>query len=381
MRDIENSKIYFRDFSDAPKSDIELHLSTAISFRNFDPPSYLVGLVLFKVMGFTKFRDTDKIHWFTKFKYKKFYFIIHDYKFGTWTIRAKNQDIEKNAKRVTELIGEIHTKVQKSAKYYNKILADLLFEQIEREEVFFNNVFDRLHRPFAFFNDKINEAIERRDKAKVEVIKETTSFGEVTTYLDHKILVGMEIEHYIFAQMNSFFSILEFLLDCFFAFERPKLTFKDFQKLYWMDKFKSIFNIEKGELKVLYDTLLIIKETYRNPLSHGLNNEVNFLVNIDGEGLVPINYEFMKNKPNFSLMTIPFEKCLLIQKTFNEIFSYFSKEKPLKYYFEFIKSNFPIPLEEKLIAEITSNRTSDDKWGKYLEYRTYMSDMIMNRDD
>jgi len=381
MRDIENSKIYFRDFTDAPESKIELHTSTAISYQNFDPPSYLVGVVLFKVMEFTKHRETEKIHWYAKFRYKEHEFIIHDYKFGTWTIRAGNADLKDNEEKIKKLIGEIHTKVSKSSKYYNKILAELLTDQIDKGEVFFNNVHNRLTRVFDFFDEKINEAIQKRETAQVEVKKEKTPIGEATTFIDHKRVVEMEIEYYAFAQMNSFFSILEFLLDCFFAFKQPNLAFKDFQKLNWTEKFKIVCDLQNGTLKQLYDDIVFIKEEYRNPLSHGLNNEVNFLVKLEGEGLIPINYEFLTDKPNFSLMTIPFSKCLFIQKTFKETIQFFSKETPYKYYMDFVSNDFSIPLEKSLIDEIKTNMTSEDNWKKYIDERIYWRELSMNRDD
>lgn len=59
----------------------------SISTGNYDPPAYIVRIILIDLLGLPDYGRMDKVWWHTLFNYKDKTFLIRDYKFGSWSIR------------------------------------------------------------------------------------------------------------------------------------------------------------------------------------------------------------------------------------------------------------------------------------------------------
>jgi len=75
------------------------------------------------------------------------------------------------------------------------------------------------------------------------------------------------------AMVNAYFSYLEHYLSLAIAFTAPATSTLGIAKFLgdrWSSKFKAVFDVSRpGNSKSLYDGLIHVAETYRNPLAHG----------------------------------------------------------------------------------------------------------------
>lgn len=103
----------FKGLEEVRLKDMEEYLYKG-SFRgilgnNFDPPAYIVKIIMIVFLKLKYIRSRGKVSWYTYFKFRNYYFRIRDYKFGTWTLEGlvepsefitgtnKNSEIYKTA--------------------------------------------------------------------------------------------------------------------------------------------------------------------------------------------------------------------------------------------------------------------------------------------
>jgi len=198
--------------------------------------------------------------------------------------------------------------------------------------------------------------------------------------LNKKAKLENEITAYSFALILSFFSLMEFLLDVFYAFEQPHIKFSVFKKKKWDERFKLIFDLNKEkDIKQIYDEVKEIKREYRNPLTHGLYKEANLLVKFPYIGLIPLSYNYLFDEicygPGISMNNV----CDIIN-TFESFLNILKNKEPYKFYMLYIDYGFPIPMNEKEMSKIKEKMTSYVEFKEYLEWRRAYEDMIINRD-
>lgn len=375
MKIDENHKkpldLFFQNFEKVTEEDLKTFSSRTIVPWNSKPPKYIISL-LFKNLGFEKIPvDIEKINWIIYFKFKGKVFEIHDYKFNTWSLAVNNNDLETDKKIIEELVEEIIKILNKGSKYLDKKLSPMLKEKLKTEKFFFNNAFKKLYPIYSFYQQKLYELKEDWSKAETEVIEEEidSGFGKLTSkrYIDHKREKEIESSYYFFPLISIYYSILEFLLDIFKCLDEPGIDYVEFRSLSWKDRFKSVFDLEDVELKKLYDVIVEIKDSYRNPLTHGLNNEVNLLVPIEGEGIVPISYEFLNDKPHFTSKIISIEKSTEYLSTLENFFNYLSKTEPYSFYWLYLQYDFNIPKSISNVENLKSHMTSIEEFSDYLD--------------
>lgn len=121
------------------------------------------------------------------------------------------------------------------------------------------------------------------------------------------------VSNYSFALMTSFFSLLEYILEIFYLFQPRSIGLNEFRKKRWNDKFKYIFPIQQdSRIKKIYDTLREFKAKHRNPLTHGMLSEINYLVQMPPYGLKPISYEYLTGEVQYRDVQINKENALEI---------------------------------------------------------------------
>jgi len=362
---------FFKDFEKVTKEDFKKFSSRTVRPWNGNPPKYIISL-LFQNLGFKKTPvHIEKMSWMIYFKYKGKVFEIHDYKFNTWSLAANLYDLESEKEYTEELVEEIISVLNKGSKYLDKKLSIILKERLKSNDFFFNNSYKRLRPSFDFYLTKLNELKKEWDIAETEVIEEEidTGMGKIKSqkFINHKREKEVESSYYFFPLISIYYSILEFILDIFKCLEEPEIDYIEFRALNWKDRFKSVFNLEDKELKKLYDSIVEIKDIYRNPLTHGLNNEANLLIPIEDEGIVPISYEFLNNKPHFTDKIISMEKSLEYVGIIQNFFQYISDTKPFSFYWMYLHYDFNIPKSKTDIERLKNHMGTTEEFADYLE--------------
>jgi hypothetical protein len=383
---MNNIKQIFKNFkSYEPKSNDNLKFFNILT-GNYNPPSYIVQILFLNILNFRNYGRIDKVLWHTYFQYKNYPFMIRDYKFGSWSIEGI-----QNSNEIFKIVKEIQNKIIKASKILDKCLLKELKNEIERENFYLNNVYQKIFSIYNFYEKKVLEAIEEYDKLEENINFKKNEKNildlDVLDYINTKTTYEKTISNFSFALIQSFFSLLEFLLNAIFIFEqfeqRDKNSFKEFNEKDWKQKFKSVFPITNNKnkwIKKIYDELINIKDNYRNPLAHGFMQEENLLIPISPIGLIPISYEYLSKKIHYRLFEINKEEALKIINKFDNFFKFLEEEKPYKFYKLYIEYSFPIPNNKKLISEIKREMISYEYFKEYLNKRAEYEDMIVNRD-
>ena len=190
-----------------------------------------------------------------------------------------------------------------------------------------------------------------------------------------------EISNFSFALITIFFSILEFILEIFYLFQTRTIGLKDFKSKPWESKFKYIFPIQNDKgIKKIYDTLREIKSKYRNPLSHGLLNEINYLIPVPLYGLKPISYEYLTDEIHYRRIQIKKVDAIQLKKNFDDFLNYIKKTPPYNYYTLYLKLDFQVPIKEEKIKELKNEMRSIEEFFDYLQERSEYENAIFNRE-
>jgi len=375
MEETNKIRLIFKDFEPLePKSD-DLFKFVNILTQNYNPPAYIVQILLLGILGFKNYGRMDKVLWHTYFRYKNRPFMIRDYKFGSWTVKGLGSDEE-----MVQLAKEIQNKIIKSSKVLDKVLYNELKSEVEKERFYLNNVYHKLFSIYDFYEEKVLDTIRECEKFEKD-IKKPEKISDIVENFNIKLTYEKTISKYSFALILSFFSFLEFLLDVIYAFEQPNKKFFEFRKEKWNDRFKLVFSINKNkELKCLYDDLIIIKTNYRNPLAHGLTNEVNLLILLPYVGLVPLSYEYLSDKTYYGFVEIEKDDASKIIDTFRRLLKFVEDEEPYRFYILYLSYGFSIPINAQEISKIKKEMITYEEFKEYLEKRAFYEDMIINRD-
>lgn len=366
----------FQDFKPFEPEPREVSKFSNILTGNYEPPAYIVKILLFGILEFKNYGSImEKVLWTTFFKYKNHLFMIRDYKFGSWTIEGIKKD-----KETLSLANEIRNNIIKASKLLDKVLYSYLKSKIEKENFHLNNVYHKLISFFDFYEERVQDSIK-----EYEVIeKNNKSFGKnlsLADRLNYTLDAGKKISKYSFALILAFFSLLEFLLDVVYVFEYPNKNFLKFRKKQWKDRFKSTFPINSNEkLKNFYDEFTSIRRNYRNPLTHGLRNEVNLLFSLPSIGLVPLSYEYLSHTTYYGFVEIGKEKALNILDLFRTFLKFMEEEDPYMFYILYLDIGFSIPVNEKEVLKIKKLMTTYEDFKEYLISKSRYEDIIINRD-
>ena len=245
---------------------------------------------------------------------------------------------------------------------------------------------DSIHEFETFKNgseNKIKIEETNGEEIEIEVMGKKTVIKPMKLFLNIEGFTHYEksISNYTFALMATFYSILEFILDSFYLFSAKTVSFLDYKKQNWYEKYKIIFPIDTNKtFKIIYDKLRQIKKRYRNPLIHGLTENSSLLVPIPNSGLVPISYEYLTDNVAFEFNEVSYEDSKEIKDVFETFLELLRNEVPFKFYILFIEFEFPIPLNEKEIEEIKNKMTTYEEFKQELIDRVQYEDMIRNRD-
>lgn len=342
-----------------------------ISVGNYDPPAYIVQIILLGVLGLPDYGPEEKVRWRTVFNYKGKTFLIRDYKFGTWSVNSNTTD-----ETTKEIVSEIKGKIRKASNNMDKVLQQCLKSSSEKGDFFIKNVDQTLDSIFWFFHSKAADAI-----TDVRKIDDSVPGMSRQDLINKKWKLTESAFCYVYATINAFYSYSEFIFDLVYAFEQPDIDFWSFRNKDWRERCKLVFDVSDKEFKKIYDNLLKYKKGYRNPLSHGFTHEMSVLVPLPKIGLVPISYQFLSNELYYGVMGLnDISVAEHIIETFTSFFDYIRKKQPYNYYIRYAECGFEIPIKKEIVNNIKKEMSSPEDFEEYLKQESYYMDAVINRD-
>jgi hypothetical protein len=347
-----------------------------VSTGNHEPPAYIVAFLLLTVLKFRDFGRSEKVWWHTFFSYREYVFMVRDYKFGSWSLESK-----KGTPVPDGVVKQVIAKIQSASRHADELLALELKKEIDAERFWIHNAYEGLKEAFGFYcletQASIKSLQEVRDRHSAESLNVKDWSKRWTQLRKAEALVSYRA----FPVLVSFFSLLDFLFDAFYAFERPQISFNDFRNLSWQERFKAVIPIPPGsEIVGIYEKLVRIKAQFRNPLTHGLTNETSLLAPVAFAGLVPVSYEHLESSVHFGHLTVSDTVAAEAMQAFGDALGFFSRAEPFAYYMLYLESGFSIPIELSEIDGLKVEMRTLEGFQAYLESKAAYQDAVANRD-
>lgn len=347
-----------------------------VSTGNYDPPAYIVAFVFFFVLGYKNFGGFEKVWWHTYFRYKNILFLIRDYKFGTWSLEAKT-DIEA----AKDLVPELKGKIRSAARHADKILKTEFKAEIEKGQFYINNGYGKLSSTYEFYLEETKAAVVALDEFVAQEAGKKHDMQEIVDSHNKRLHLEMVVTYRTIPLITAFFSLLEFLLDVFYAFQQPELSFFEYRNLSWQDRFKSTIPLQPGnDFTKHYEQLVNIRSQYRNPFTHGLTNESSLLVPFSFAGLVPVSFEHLSNTVHYGFVQMSSNTVKEIISTFSNFLDLIGNEEPYCYYVLYVDYGFPVPVAKQAVESIVKEMTDYEGFKEYLQARSHYEDDVTNRD-
>jgi hypothetical protein len=348
----------------------------SVSVRNIDPPAYVMAFLFLSILKLRNFGEMEKVWWHTYFTYKGIVFLIRDYKFGTWSLEIRS-DFEITDSLLRQVLG----KVTAAGRQAGKILEGELAIQIQSGEFWIKNNYHSLLASYEFFLEEAESAMDNLRSFIAVPEPQDFDMDAMTARINEQWRLERILGFRCIPLISSFYSLLEFLLDAFFAFEQPSCTFFEFRQLNWQERFKLVAQLEPGSsLLKGYEQIIRIKSEFRNPLTHGLTNESSLLVPAPFGGLVPVSYEHLSNTLHFGMTQISPEVAVQIIGTFKEFLDALERVEPYAFYVRYLAAGFSLPASNKEADRIREEMRDMDTFEEYLENRSRYEDAVTNRE-
>jgi len=367
-------KVIFREIIAEKGKDFPIFTGTPLA-SSFSPPSYFLRILLFGILELEDYGSQEKSYWHTYFSYEGIVFEIEDTKFG-WSIRVDSKDREKAEKVVKNIL----TKIEKSSKLLDRYISEEIKKNIKNYECSFHNSYHSLFSIYSFYREKIKSTLDEYNEIKNQKVKSP----DIKSLIRQTFEREKEISNYSFSLVVSLFSFLDFLMNSFYIFQNSDIdleNFKKFNSFHWEDKFKSVFDISKSEIKSIYDELSGIRKRYRNPLLHGImGGEKSLRVYMPSIGSIPLSFHHL-NDPVFSFfMSIDSESGKEIIDSFDKLVNFIRTIPPYKLINLYLEYGFIIPLDRKEIDDIKKEMNDEDGFKEFLKGLAEEESRIMNRE-
>ncbi len=347
-----------------------------VSVKNIDPPAYVMAFLFLRILKFPNFGEMDKVWWHTYFTYNDVVFLIRDYKFGTWSLEIRS-DFKITASFLRRALGKLIA----AGRRAGKMLEDELANHIQNGEFWIKNNYHSLLASYEFFFEEAESAADAWRSFEAVPEREKFDMDAITARLNERLRLEQILAFRCMPLISSFYSLLEFLLDAFFAFEQPNCTFFEFRRLNWQERFKLVARLEPGSnLLKCYEQISRIKSEFRNPLTHGLTNESALLVPVPFGGLVPVSYEHLSNTLHFGMTQILPEVAVQIIAAFKDFLDNLEKVEPYAFYVRYLSAGFSLPASKKEAESIRKEMHDMDTFEEYLETRSRYEDAVANRE-
>jgi hypothetical protein len=174
-----------------------------------------------------------------------------------------------------------------------------------------------------------------------------------------------------------FFGLMEVLFDACFAFgDRQGLTFHEFRRMEWKERFKLVMDIKNLEASKIYNDLLGVQGRYRHVFTHALPAIV---VPHPQLGLISAETRQI-HEPIMPQVAFNFDsdEIRTTFRLFDQAIQLFESNEKTWAAARFVRSPLPIPLDPTKIAAIVKHAGSPEDFEKEIDRRIEWLDYYAN---
>lgn len=343
------------------------------------PPSYIVFLMFVVFLEYKFWGKEEKVKWTIPLKYKDIPFFFSERKLGFRLLTFQEENLPES------FVNEMLSQINKGIKIADHMLQPYFHSLLQKGHITLANSYIKLTGMYDYFRINAQKSFDKKLPKK----RKSIDLKEGLEFIAERMNFRNEFDnrgfYYSAAMMDAFFSRLEHILVFALPFSElslEKIDVSNFLKKRWMEKYKTIFDLENdNEALKHFQVLSEIKDKYRNPLNHGFfqKNNASIFVQIPTMGAVPLNLANWEGNLHFSISPIALDLFENISKAFDD-FDYFLKSSKLKYAIKYAEAGFDISLDPVSIETLLKACKSDDDFDSYLEKMSYYYDMNANMD-
>jgi len=345
-------------------------------FATTKPDGFPVpGLVLFvlrNVLGLAVDGPFEKVRWSIWFRYAGKPFAVELRKFGLTLVHPRRGD-DATAR---EVIGKLQKAVRETEPY----LETFARRQAEDGRVTVQNQFARFAGMHRFLRQEATAAYARPEPPPVVETFANGQSGTTDSWGESERNGG----YLGVAMTNAFFSWMEHAFLLVLPFTDRRLANEGLLKFMgaqWGEKFKVLFELTTDrDAKVHYDRLKQIRETIRNPASHGGvqagSGSLHF--HMPGIGAIPARMTRRAGEPHLvfgMLASKPFKE---ICDAFDSFVSFMEERFPLAW--EYGESGLNVAFDAESRAEYRAATSSKEAFAQFLDRESYRDMVHSNMD-
>lgn len=328
----------------------------------------LIRYIFKRYKNFTVWdQPMEKINWEIPCVYKGIPISFAHQKFG-FRIYVTNELTENRAEKVSKEIQEI---LNKCLKLIKPEIRSAGLSALSGSEVIVLNKLGEIERTFMYF---YKESVRKKKRSNIpQAISLSSPIHKVSWRLNE------ESERLADAAYIAFFSLIEHLCILCLAFS-PKLestNLKDFSKLQWTEKYKTVFPMDNKEFSAYYQKLFQIAKFRRNPASHGYLDKTNTIFSFyvqDARHRIPMNLYDRELIAQFSKNDINLETLVSFLKMIR-------KNPTTKSWMSYLDRGFDISYRQDSTQELrTFLSLSKKEMKEYLDYQSRLVDDHANMD-
>lgn len=262
--------------------------------RDTFPVPCLLRFLFSSVLGFPEMSRLDKMHWCLVFRYRGHLCFMADEKFGLRFYHADSASID---------LSELYRRINSALRLVEQeLLAPAAQAALASGDIIVTNHFKGLDSRYCFFR-KLAETRQREFRPPKNS-HETQMRSHLFRF---NPAADASLAHYNYATIDAYFSRLEHFLVLAFAFGDFAPGSDDIRRFIgsdWGDKFRRVFPLSDATSKALYDRLHSLKESFRNPLTHGgfEKGGTSFWFQHPTAGRLPVVLSEISESPQFSFL-------------------------------------------------------------------------------
>lgn len=374
-RRTEAIKLTLRDFSGDVPEDVDF-----LRFVGHTPPRQdfpvpeLVLIVLRNIMGFPWSGHGEKVRWsvYCTFKGEPLSFQLR--KFGFTVCQGGGSSID---------LGAALGRLKKAVRIAEGILQKMADDQAEKGNVTVANLFNDFDARYRFFREKADAAYVTPDPPVTPIRFDKN--GNATAWSGFFMQGPREGSYYTAAMIDAFFSRLEHVLVLvlpFIGFDPTGEALRRFISSTWDDKFKSVFDVKmNARAKRLYDRLKEMKETLRNPFSHGGFEKgwASLYFHFPRVGAIPASLSRFRDSVQFNFLPVEHSDHHEICALFDEIDDLFASAQTSMGY-EHATSGLDVAFDHDSLTVYQEAMKSTNALKTYIRQQLDLADMHTNMD-
>jgi hypothetical protein len=349
-------------------------LSRQIAFQT-QPTGYLLQLALEAISG-KKLSSRDKKLWVAILVFKDRIWQLSDWKGASWTLDGPP---DSEADRIV-----LVRKLTKAAGLVERRLDAESHEMVQTGQFALVNQFMRIGGYYYHLRDDAEKLLTLKvgdEPPKTIGTGQTEGGGtivvEEVTAMNNFMANWQRAEASAVGAIILFFGLMEVLFDACFAFgDRQGLTFHEFRRMEWKERFKLVMDIKNLEASKIYNDLLGVQGRYRHVFTHALPAIV---VPHPQLGLISAETRQI-HEPIMPQVAFNFDsdEIRTTFRLFDQAIQLFESNEKTWAAARFVRSPLPIPLDPTKIAAIVKHAGSPEDFEKEIDRRIEWLDYYAN---